>query len=110
MPKKARTETDIRKLLAEINELESTVVQLKNDIERDSETAVHQMKTNFHNSKEIAKDAAARQWALARATGRKKVIETEDAVRRNPLRSVGMAFLGGLVTSVLMRRRSRYDD
>ena len=86
-------------------------MQLKHDIERDSVTAIDQMKVNFHNSKEIAKDAASRQWALARAAGHKKLIETEDTVRRNPLRSVSFAFLGGLLASALMgRRRSRYED
>mgnify|MGYP001361614646 CR=1 FL=1 len=104
----ARTaKTDIKKLQDEIHELESTVVKLKRDLKSDSITAIDAMKTNLHNSSEIAKEAARKQWQTMRVKGEEQILATEDAVRRNPLRSVGYAFLGGLLTSVLVRRGGR---
>lgn len=107
MARKVKSKSDIERLEDEIHELESTVVQLKRDLKRDSSTAYEGVKSSLYNSKEIAKDAARKQWAHMRVKGEEQIQVTEDAVRRNPLRSVGYAFLGGLLTSLLVRRGPR---
>ena len=99
----------IEKLEDEIHELESTVVQLKRDLKKDTSTAYDHMKTNLSNSKDLAKEAARKQWAQMRLKGEEQIQATEEGIRKSPLRSVGYAFLGGLVTSLLigsgMRRK-----
>ncbi len=102
-----KTKTEIERLEDEIHELESTVVQLKQDLKKDTGVAYDSMKTSLYNSKEIAKDAAKKQWAHMRLKGEEQIQATEEAVRKQPLRSVGFAFLGGLVASLLVRRGGR---
>lgn len=109
MARKAKSKTEIERLEDEIHELESTVVKLKSDLKKDTSTAYDHMKTNLYNSKELAKEAARKQWAHMRLKGEQQLEAAEEGIRTRPMRSVGFAFLGGLVTSLLigtgMRRK-----
>jgi|GEM_PF-1570202 ElaB/YqjD/DUF883 family membrane-anchored ribosome-binding protein len=97
---KRTTQDEVQQLQKELHELESTVVKLSRSLRNDGVSKLEDVKDGANE----AKLAAVEKWSMLRDKSAEGLHSTEDAVRERPVRSIGLAFLGGIIASRLLQR------
>ena len=81
-----------------MNSLRNNVVELTRHLRQNGSAETQRIS-------EIAKDQIGQQFGQMRKTGRAQMKRVEQRIKMKPLQSLGYAFAGGLLLSILLRRR-----
>lgn len=98
------TKDEVQQLQKELHDLETTVVKLTRSLRNDGAHKIENRVADVRNGATHAKQAAMEKWSTLRERSNEGLHNTEDAVREHPVRSIGLAFLGGVIASRLLNR------